>query len=224
MQRRARGFTLIELLVVIAIIAILAAILFPVFAKAREKARQASCSSNLKQTGLAVQQYVQDYDELLPIGTSYWYAPGGGGSAARTDPVPWWILLNPYMKNDKILICPSDNTESLGTPWGTYKLSYCANMCFEQFNYLKFAALSQPATFAWTWDAKNQWESYWYLSTDPVFTNNTAYKPWTDAEWRHNEGVNMAFLDGHVKWFNEGGMKAGITGQALSFNPNIHNW
>ena len=64
-----RGFTLIELLVVIAIIAILAAILFPVFAKAREKARQITCASNLKQIGLGFTQYIQDYDERLPCGT-----------------------------------------------------------------------------------------------------------------------------------------------------------
>ena len=83
------GFTLIELLVVIAIIAILAAILFPVFAKAREKARQSSCLSNVKQIMLGVLQYCQDYDENLPIGTSYWYAPDGGGAASRTDPMPW---------------------------------------------------------------------------------------------------------------------------------------
>ena len=77
---RRTGFTLIELLVVIAIIAILAAILFPVFAKVREKARQTACLSNMKQLGLAFVQYSQDYDEMNPDGVS-WYYPGGNGWA-----------------------------------------------------------------------------------------------------------------------------------------------
>jgi prepilin-type N-terminal cleavage/methylation domain-containing protein len=95
MVKRNNGFTLIELLVVIAIIAILAAILFPVFAQAREKARQTSCLSNLKQMGLAVTMYVQDYDEAFP---SSWAKEWPG------DPM---FFVQPYMKNTDILICPS---------------------------------------------------------------------------------------------------------------------
>ncbi|MDQ3813290.1 MAG: DUF1559 domain-containing protein [Armatimonadota bacterium] len=94
--RTARGFTLIELLVVIAIIALLAAILFPVFGRARENARRSSCQSNLKQIGLGIAQYVQDYDEMMvPVEV-------GTGSADT-----WHTLLQPYLKSRQILVCPS---------------------------------------------------------------------------------------------------------------------
>ncbi|MBC8143513.1 MAG: DUF1559 domain-containing protein, partial [Armatimonadetes bacterium] len=101
------GFTLIELLVVIAIIAILAAILFPVFAQAREKARQTSCLSNMKQIGLGLVQYVQDYDELNP--TAYFHKafnPASGGTALGY--IHWSALLQPYIKSNQIWVCPSD--------------------------------------------------------------------------------------------------------------------
>src|SRR5437773_7540417 len=92
------GFTLIELLVVIAIIAILAAILFPVFAQTREKARQANCQSNLKNLALAILMYAQDYDEHLPL---YNYPQPTGGN------LRWGALIEPYVKNLQIFICPS---------------------------------------------------------------------------------------------------------------------
>jgi len=97
---RKGGFTLIELLVVIAIIAILAAILFPVFARARENARRASCQSNLKQLGLGLAQYTQDYDERLPSGNG---APFGIANG-------WGAQLDPYLKSSQIFTCPSDGT------------------------------------------------------------------------------------------------------------------
>jgi prepilin-type N-terminal cleavage/methylation domain-containing protein len=101
-----RGFTLIELLVVIAIIAILAAILFPVFAQAREKARQTSCLSNEKQMGLGVMMYVQDYDETYPM--AYYYINGATSAAGY---VQWTGLVDPYAKqlrgNATIWVCPS---------------------------------------------------------------------------------------------------------------------
>src|SRR3712207_739986 len=111
---KRRGFTLIELLVVIAIIAILAAILFPVFAKARESARKASCQSNLKQIGLAINMYTADYDETMP-NNPYSTVPGVQGgtddciSGTTRHSYRGWIsnVLMPYAKNTGIWRCPS---------------------------------------------------------------------------------------------------------------------
>jgi prepilin-type N-terminal cleavage/methylation domain-containing protein/prepilin-type processing-associated H-X9-DG protein len=100
---KRRGFTLIELLVVIAIIAILAAILFPVFSRAREQARKSNCLSNLKQMGSAIMMYSQDWDETLPLGT-----PGCIAPTAKQ----WWAAIYPYTKNASILHCPSASN-----PW-----------------------------------------------------------------------------------------------------------
>jgi prepilin-type N-terminal cleavage/methylation domain-containing protein/prepilin-type processing-associated H-X9-DG protein len=134
-----RGFTLIELLVVIAIIAILAAILFPVFAQAREKARGISCISNLKQIGLSLIMYTQDYDEAFPSVIAYqsqdggcapqldWYALGGG----------WVTLANPYIKNGQIFRCPSSESPYWvsGQPEG-----WCGTPDLTALNLLKTTA------------------------------------------------------------------------------------
>ena len=101
-----KAFTLIELLVVIAIIAILAAILFPVFAQAREKARQASCLSNTKQMGLGVMMYSQDYDETMP--PAYYYNATSGGNLDASGIHQWSGITQPYVKNGQIFVCPSD--------------------------------------------------------------------------------------------------------------------
>jgi prepilin-type N-terminal cleavage/methylation domain-containing protein/prepilin-type processing-associated H-X9-DG protein len=104
-----RGFTLIELLVVIAIIAILAAILFPVFSQARERARVATCISNARQIGLAVRMYVQDYDETFPIFHAYNSQPPAG----QPGHLGVEVSLEPYTKSPKVFRCPSD----VGSPY-----------------------------------------------------------------------------------------------------------
>jgi prepilin-type N-terminal cleavage/methylation domain-containing protein/prepilin-type processing-associated H-X9-DG protein len=126
-MRRTRGFTLIELLVVIAIIAILAAILFPVFAQAREKARAASCLSNIKQVNLGWLMYMQDYDET-------WIFRAGGNAVGpgeecswryvcdtpesrRGSYINWWDVVKPYTKNNQIIACPSAPSEDIGNGW-----------------------------------------------------------------------------------------------------------
>ena len=106
-----RGFTLIELLVVIAIIAILAAILFPAFARARENARRASCMSNLKQISLGIFQYTQDYDEKLPAMGCTDITTANGCTAATYNPGAraWFISIQPYTKSQQVMVCPSDS-------------------------------------------------------------------------------------------------------------------
>jgi prepilin-type N-terminal cleavage/methylation domain-containing protein/prepilin-type processing-associated H-X9-DG protein len=103
---RCSAFTLIELLIVIAIIALLAAILFPVFGRARENARRSSCQSNLKQIGLGIAQYTQDYDEMM---MRSFYGPGNGISDSNTTTIYKWMdAAYPYIKSEQIYSCPSD--------------------------------------------------------------------------------------------------------------------
>jgi prepilin-type N-terminal cleavage/methylation domain-containing protein/prepilin-type processing-associated H-X9-DG protein len=122
-HRRKSGFTLIELLVVIAIIAILAAILFPVFARARENARRTSCQSNLKQIGLGLIQYTQDYDEQL---ASTYYHPDGASNVSwysnNTDVYKWMDAIYPYVKSEQIFDCPSADAS------GSFKYTYYKNL------------------------------------------------------------------------------------------------
>ena len=191
-----RGFTLIELLVVIAIIAILAAILFPVFAKAREKARQSSCLSNIKQLTLASMQYAQDYDERMVYNFSY--MPTGVA-------LYWWYdVLQPYMKSTQITLCPS-TSGSAG-----------------QYNYLRPPGLPNPALLCYGVNAMYVSMSFgngiamgsieapsttiWIVDSREPELNQAARTDWgsTDGIGRiakvHNDGANWGFCDGHAKW------------------------
>ena len=179
-----KGFTLIELLVVIAIIAILAAILFPVFARAREKARQASCLSNVKQLALAMLMYTQDYDEILPI------AIGG-----RPDLSYWWSimeLVEPYVKNRQIWLCPSDPQGSVDFSAfpGLHRYSYVWNKA--AFAYMVPGMPPAKVTS---------------LAEIPYPSETTAFFDGHQVGMaaltchRHNDGANVSFLDGHAKWY-----------------------
>lgn len=209
MQKR-KGFTLIELLVVIAIIAILAAILFPVFAKAREKARQSTCSSNLKQIGLAMQSYSQDYDEVLvpclqvastsdPAGT---YVIDKCGNPRRF----WTHMLEPYIKSDQIFLCPSGQITvgSADAPAGgctifvprSYNLNGTLTLCCGAQGVVKLAAVTKPAeTFIMA-------DSGVHRVFGPSFgvLNDTDHPGFPWVKNRHNDGANVLWVDGHVKW------------------------
>ena len=191
-----RGFTLIELLVVIAIIAILAAILFPVFARAREKARQASCLSNIKQLMIAHSAYMADYDGYTcPSVLVNW------------SPWLWWYAsLKPYIKSDGIVVCPSAPQKGAGTP-EPGSIGYGWN-----YWWLTVAPPGRPRGYSWqvspfytAHDAQIQNPADTLVLGDSTQTSDytiyphplgTGYCP----DFRHNDGANFGFIDGHAKW------------------------
>ena len=198
-QKKREGFTLIELLVVIAIIAILAAILFPVFAKAREKARQANCQSNEKQIALALLMYAQDYDERFGNAGGYGSQPG--------DAVPWPIAIQPYLKNAQVLRCPSNLRESDApfTYWAYTSPTYPNYAALPSLAYQALANITDPANKILALDSNHQavpdWNRAQFAKVCPSGTgcaNGQANRIAANAP--HSEGVNVAFCDGHVKW------------------------
>ena len=131
LSNRKTGFTLIELLVVIAIIAILAAILFPVFAQAREKARQATCASNLNQIGLAWQMYLQDYDEQIQCNGDNTIPGGIDGTGVTESPQ---YLLTPYIKSQQVWLCPDRSETFTAKSWATDTRATDPSGCFDNIN------------------------------------------------------------------------------------------
>jgi len=198
---RKRAFTLIELLVVIAIIAILAAILFPVFAKAREKARTSSCSSNLKQLTLGIIQYAQDYDERLPMCRGYDAPNPLAGNAVHT--IDWRLAVQPYLKSIQILACPSNtNNDTSGGPtgggdrsggimhhyaWPTQDWQGSAGLLWNNGS-VAMAAVIAPAQTLQVVETSAWWNP-----------DMAAWNAQYDAFRGHNDMANFAFMDGHVK-------------------------
>jgi prepilin-type N-terminal cleavage/methylation domain-containing protein/prepilin-type processing-associated H-X9-DG protein len=194
---KRHGFTLIELLVVIAIIAILAAIIFPVFAQAREKGRATACLSNLRQFGQAGLMYVQDYDEMLPAASEgetgagkeggWMFMAQFGGDGPGTF-VPNKGSLYAYLKNDKIYLCPTEANPSI-------KTSYSFNGCLAnnpQTNIginagRALAAFGQPA-------------DYLFFAEENGGTNDAyLHVEWDSLTGRHQGASHAVFLDGHAK-------------------------
>jgi len=185
-----RGFTLIELLVVIAIIAILAAILFPVFARAREKARQTSCLSNVKQIALAAHMYAQDYDEKWPRCSLYTPDWSQGWF--------WYSLVMPYINNWQILVCPSEPGYYCGYGWNGWLTGYHYHTID-----LPLGKVDRPAETIFIADSER-----WTASETQGSPGKTIYKPAYSTycsptggvKCRHNDGANWGFFDGHAKW------------------------
>ena len=206
-----KGFTLIELLVVIAIIAILAAILFPVFARAREKARQTSCLSNLKQIMLGTLMYTQDYNERTP--PHGYFAPDPPLAPRFNDSRgaywDWPVLLEPYIMNRDIYQCPSHPDEGATHSSGTQHPYPVAYTVPRSFSGIKMATVRRPAEKIYHMDK---------LHSSSIWTNNITSAQgreewwWTEnpdgphpspcyvGHW-HNNGANYSHFDGHAKWY-----------------------
>jgi len=198
-----RGFTLIELLVVIAIIAILAAILFPVFARAREKARQTSCLSNMKQLGLAVLMYAGDYDERLPMQHHVSDTSDASRLLRPEGNCFWFVRIEPYILNEQVLQCPSGGYDYIyGQAAGAssseklYKdvdYGWNYNFCYTQ--PVKLANITEPANVIMLVEQEGTLPyGRWFNQADAGSKNYV----WRYAQ--HNDGSNYTLCDGHAKW------------------------
>ena len=217
------AFTLIELLVVIAIIAILAAILFPVFARARENARRSSCQSNLKQIALGHKQYTQDYDEkFVP-------AIGDGTTAGG-----WVVSLQPYLKSIQIFQCPSDTVAPAALPASAGYNDYYVNSALSDVgttvNYgnggISEAAIDNSTLTILMGDGDgtngsstamfrcNGYQAAGGVSTTaPARATPAGLAIAAAMKAQHLEGGNYAFVDGHVKWLKMSPASAATNGQ-----------
>lgn len=214
---RTRGFTLIELLTVIGIIAVLAAILFPVFSKAREKARQTACMANLQQLGIAIESYVSDYGGFLPTWSiTHPYGPpaypGKPGVTDKADPsvITWDLSIMQYVKDNRILMCRSnpngspDKARAYAIAQYTQRYSgpnlpmygcYKDSIPTPSQTVLLFEKGANPPG-AWG-DALGQNVNQSHGSVEEAKIDPTRY---SEAPF-HNGGKNFLFVDGHVKWY-----------------------
>lgn len=192
-MHRQRGFTLIELLVVLAIIAILAAILFPVFTQAREKARSIACVSNGRQVGTGLTMYIQDYDENLPLNSH-----SGAG-------VGWLDSVQPYVKSRLLYRCPSDPSANWTVPLpgqtAIRPSSYGTNNYLTPGGgFMALASIQRPADCVYLAELGDNRTGDHIHPTSWAPTNGVT-DPLTEvATRRHQGGANYVFVDGHARW------------------------
>jgi prepilin-type N-terminal cleavage/methylation domain-containing protein/prepilin-type processing-associated H-X9-DG protein len=218
-----KAFTLIELLVTIAIIAILAAILFPVFARARENARRASCMSNMKQIGLGMMQYLQDYDDWYP--PFMWNSLTPQNDAAMPGAkfkvkwgstgnyVSWMDIIYPYVKSTQIFVCPS-HTEGDDVPSYGYSDAFSGYGTFayggNAYNWGGSAAAQLPLKESVVTRPSELFVVVEYNNEDSVYANPIDMGAFARGDGGrsslvvtpHLDGGTVAFADGHVKWVN----------------------
>ena len=204
-SRLRKGFTLIELLVVIAIISILAALLFPVFAQARAKARQAACLSNCRQIGMAFMQYTTDYDQCLPLSTD-----------SGRD-LSWTNTMQPYIKNRQIYRCPDDLSANWNAPLVGQTVTRLSSYFLNDWlagtlQYTNLAAVQRPASVVYVSEgAVNKTGDHFHpflWAADPEKPGGPGVGQFDTpsnqtkelALTQHFDGLNNVYADGHAKW------------------------